>query len=153
MTKHGRAALSARIDYKDALRIDHDFFGVLRLVLNNRRSRPGHHDVPRLPPPDWFAGLCRSGFGRLLKSRPLSGGSLMSKFFLLLVVCYLIFRLVRWLQPKPGQREAGTAQTAPDKDETFQACTHCGVLVPESEGVRVAGRFFCSPEHVRPEQS
>ncbi len=77
----------------------------------------------------------------------------MSKLFLFVLVFYLIYRLGRWLQPKPGQREAGSAQAAPDKDETFQACAHCGVLVPESEGARVAGRFFCSPEHVPPEQS
>jgi uncharacterized protein len=29
------------------------------------------------------------------------------------------------------------------------ACDHCGVHVPESEGVRQAGGFFCSEEHRR----
>ena len=30
------------------------------------------------------------------------------------------------------------------------ACAHCGLHVPESEGVRAAGGFFCSEEHPPP---
>jgi uncharacterized protein len=32
--------------------------------------------------------------------------------------------------------------------EQMVACAHCGLHVPESEGVR-AGGFFCSEEHRR----
>ena len=33
--------------------------------------------------------------------------------------------------------------------EQMVACAHCGLHVPESEGVRGAGGFFCSEEHRR----
>lgn len=40
--------------------------------------------------------------------------------------------------------------TPPHGDaERMRACAHCGVLVPESEGVSAAGAFYCGPEHAR----
>ncbi|MDR2032050.1 MAG: hypothetical protein LBP86_07335 [Azoarcus sp.] len=36
-----------------------------------------------------------------------------------------------------------------DEAERMRACAFCGVHVPESEGVRAAGEFFCCDEHRR----
>ncbi|MDR0717609.1 MAG: hypothetical protein LBF50_09370 [Azoarcus sp.] len=36
-----------------------------------------------------------------------------------------------------------------DEAERMRACAFCGVHVPESEGVRAAGAFFCCDEHRR----
>lgn len=36
-----------------------------------------------------------------------------------------------------------------EKIEQMVACAHCGVHVPESEGVRSEGGFFCSEAHRR----
>lgn len=72
----------------------------------------------------------------------------MSKLFLFLIILYLVYRLRRWLRPKPAQR-ATPGQPLPGKPEQIRSCAHCGVLVPESEGVRVQAEFFCSAEHAR----
>ncbi|MBA4741541.1 MAG: hypothetical protein H2060_02385 [Azoarcus sp.] len=45
---------------------------------------------------------------------------------------------------KPGKRK-GT-KTGPER---MLACEHCGVHIPESEGVQDASGFYCSDEHRR----
>jgi hypothetical protein len=51
-----------------------------------------------------------------------------------------------------GNDDAGAAPEAPRKmldAEQMVACAHCGLHVPESEGVRGNGAFYCSDEHRR----
>jgi uncharacterized protein len=36
-----------------------------------------------------------------------------------------------------------------EKAERMLACTTCGVHVPESEGVKAAGKFFCCKAHCK----
>lgn len=67
-------------------------------------------------------------------------------FLLLLLAVYLIRRA---LSRDDGQGAAPPAQdeAAPRGGEQVLPCEHCGVLVPHSEGVTRAGRFYCSAEH------
>lgn len=48
-----------------------------------------------------------------------------------------------------GADEAPPARRRPAAPEHMLECTHCGVIVPESEGVREAERFYCCAEHRR----
>ncbi len=51
-----------------------------------------------------------------------------------------------------GNDDAGAAPEAPRKmldAEQMVACAHCGLHVPESEGVHGNGAFYCSDEHRR----
>ena len=51
-----------------------------------------------------------------------------------------------------GNDDAGAAPEAPRKmldAEQMVACAHCGLHVPESEGVRGNGALYCSDEHRR----
>ncbi len=56
----------------------------------------------------------------------------------------------RW---KPAADVAEEAPAPPRAEvktiEQMVPCAHCGLHVPESEGVRGAGGFFCSEEHRR----
>jgi uncharacterized protein len=90
---------------------------------------------------------CFSG----LEFELLPGSSLMNKLLLFLVLLYVIYRLRRWLLSKPGRQPSVPVQTDRGEAEPFQACARCGLLLPESEGVRLDGRFFCSAEHSRME--
>jgi len=53
-------------------------------------------------------------------------------------------------RPAPGgaQSEAPTRGAEP-AFEQMVACAHCGLHVPESEGVKGGGQFYCSDEHRR----
>lgn len=53
-------------------------------------------------------------------------------------------------RPAPGgaQAEAPTRNAEP-AFEPMLACAHCGLHVPESEGVKGGGHFYCSDEHRR----
>ncbi len=53
-------------------------------------------------------------------------------------------------RPAPGgaQPEASTRGAEP-AFEQMVACAHCGLHVPESEGVKGGGQFYCSDEHRR----
>jgi uncharacterized protein len=69
-------------------------------------------------------------------------------FFLLLL--FLVLTLVR---SRPRRRNTG-AQRQPDASaQEMVACAHCGVHVPQSDGVQQAGasgtQYFCSEEHRR----
>lgn len=45
-----------------------------------------------------------------------------------------------------GRHEPGARAITPER---MVECAHCGVHIPESEGVREGGHFFCSDEHRR----
>ncbi|MDD2989924.1 MAG: PP0621 family protein [Zoogloea sp.] len=48
-----------------------------------------------------------------------------------------------------GARQGAEAPREVLEAEQMVACAHCGLHVPESEGVRGNGAFFCSSEHRR----
>ncbi len=76
-------------------------------------------------------------------------------FILFLIGLYYVRRALR----RPGapgpqaDREAGETASErgapPAEIEQMVACVRCGLHVPESEGVRGAGGFYCSEEHRR----
>jgi uncharacterized protein len=69
-------------------------------------------------------------------------------FILVLIVIWWVRRALQ--RPRTGRGRGGAAgQGRRQTPERMLACDHCGVHVPESEGVRQAGGFFCSEEHRR----
>ncbi|MBN9696792.1 MAG: hypothetical protein J0L85_13445 [Zoogloea sp.] len=53
-------------------------------------------------------------------------------------------------RPAPGGAQADTpTRGAEPAFEQMVACAHCGLHVPESEGVKGGGQFYCSDEHRR----
>lgn len=74
-------------------------------------------------------------------------------FILFLIGLFYVRRALRGGQrppagPQPGAPEPTRAE-ARGEIEQMVPCAHCGLHVPESEGVRGAGGFFCSEEHRR----
>lgn len=74
-------------------------------------------------------------------------------FILALIVIWWVRRALQRLQDGRARdrershrrRDAG----APAQPEPMRACAHCGLHVPESEGVRDGDTFFCCDEHRR----
>ena len=76
----------------------------------------------------------------------------MQKLFLFLLGLVAIWYARRlWRrQDADGQSSSRVEDGGRDvSPETMRECFHCGVLVPESEGLISGGEFFCSPEHAR----
>ena len=74
-------------------------------------------------------------------------------FILFLIGLFYVRRALRGghkptATPQPGAPEPLRAE-AYGEIEQMVPCAHCGLHVPESEGVRGAGGFFCSEEHRR----
>ncbi len=73
-------------------------------------------------------------------------------FILVLIVVWWARRAMqRFAEESRARREqkAQRAQAAKQVPERMLSCEHCGLHVPESEGVRADGRFFCSDAHRR----
>lgn len=78
----------------------------------------------------------------------------MRNLLLFVLIVFAIWWVRRALR-KPG--DGGGKPSAPggrdarklDGPEPMLACAHCGVHVPESEGVRSSDEFFCCDEHRR----
>ena len=78
-------------------------------------------------------------------------------FILFLIGLFYVRRALRGGLGQGGRKPAGDAPegapAAPRAEvqdfEQMVPCAHCGLHVPESEGVRGAGGFFCSDEHRR----
>ena len=73
-------------------------------------------------------------------------------FILILIVVWWVRRAVQRLAEDSRERreqKAQRAQSAKQVPERMVSCEHCGLHVPESEGVRADGRFFCSDAHRR----
>ncbi|MCL2657300.1 MAG: hypothetical protein FWD62_07710 [Betaproteobacteria bacterium] len=69
---------------------------------------------------------------------------------ILIVLAFLLG--IRWLWRKllgaaAGKHNGPASRRAEVSAEKVFPCAHCGVHVPESEGVRVNGRFYCSEAH------
>lgn len=80
----------------------------------------------------------------------------MRNILLFVVFLLAVFYVRRALQRGPRREEtrdaaaeAGQSHAPSDEIEQMVACAHCGVHVPESEGVTSGGHFFCSEEHRR----
>ncbi len=80
----------------------------------------------------------------------------MSKLLVFLLVLFAIYWVRRMLSkpktppgagPGPGAPRGSAGQT--QASTRMLSCQRCGVHVPESEGVRVGGDFFCCEEHAR----
>lgn len=76
-------------------------------------------------------------------------------FILVLIGIFYVRRALRRTGKTGGQsadETRGTPADAPQEGlviEQMVACAHCGLHVPESEGLRGPGGFFCSEEHRR----
>ncbi len=76
-------------------------------------------------------------------------------FILVLIGIFYVRRALR-RTGKTGDRAADETRDAPADApreelviEQMVPCAHCGLHVPESEGLRGSGGFFCSEEHRR----
>lgn len=74
-------------------------------------------------------------------------------FILLLVGIWWFRRSLGGGDRQSSGRQSSDTQnasgSAPQSAEQMLACAHCGVIVPVSEGLADAGRFYCSQEHAR----
>ncbi|NMG29032.1 PP0621 family protein [Aromatoleum evansii] len=75
----------------------------------------------------------------------------MRNLLLLVLVLVGIWWVRRALNRPGGTDSSAGKQTGERKGvpERMVSCDHCGVHVPESEGVRDGDRFFCCEEHRR----
>ncbi|QDF98745.1 hypothetical protein CJ010_20510 [Azoarcus sp. DD4] len=80
----------------------------------------------------------------------------MRNLLLFVLILVGIWWLRRVLGPKSRGGGAGASRGGQGKApagegamERMVECAHCGVHVPESEGVSDAGRFYCSEAHRR----
>lgn len=72
-------------------------------------------------------------------------------FVLILIGVWWLRRAFTPKSPRGGKTagRAAAGQQGDDGMERMLECAHCGVHVPESEGVSEAGRFYCSEAHRR----
>ena len=69
----------------------------------------------------------------------------MAKLLLLLGVIAVIFWLL--VRQRQGAAHDAPESPAPRPAEKMVSCARCGVHLPESEAIVVAGRPYCCPEH------
>lgn len=74
-------------------------------------------------------------------------------FVLVMLAIYWIRRRLSAPASKGGERAATGKAKRRGEPEKMLACAHCGVHVPESEGVRGEHDFFCCAEHRRQHRS
>jgi len=86
-----------------------------------------------------------------------------TKFILIIFLLVIVFvigvgtlaqiflRMLSGLRPSASRGSGGRSQGDRfghgKKAERMLACSVCGVHVPESEGIKVAGKFFCCEAH------
>lgn len=76
-------------------------------------------------------------------------------FILVLIGIFYVRRALRRTGKAGGRADEearGAPADAPQEElviEQMVPCAHCGLHVPESEGLRGPGGFFCSEEHRR----
>ncbi len=67
----------------------------------------------------------------------------------------LVWALIAWLvvvgvrRLAADARAGGTRRAAPAAAEDMVQCASCGLNVPRSEAIAIAGRWACCPEHAR----
>jgi uncharacterized protein len=72
-------------------------------------------------------------------------------FILALIVIWWVRRALRRLQDGRGAAPRSRASQDSDREqpELMRACAHCGLHVPETEGVCDGDVFFCCDQHRR----
>lgn len=76
----------------------------------------------------------------------------MRYLILFLLILFAVWWVRRALSGGGGDRSAGAGRRAGDSDgktERMLECAHCGVHVPEREGVSEGRHFYCSEAHRR----
>jgi len=77
----------------------------------------------------------------------------MSKLLLFILVLVAIFFVRRWMQrdeaPAREPRSREGSQVAELPAEQMRECLQCGLLIPDSEAVRVGDAHFCCIDHAR----
>lgn len=73
----------------------------------------------------------------------------MSKLVLFLILLAAIYYLRQMFQGGSNGAQRAAQKPVVREAEAMNACAHCGVLVPASEGVIADGHFYCSGEHAR----
>jgi uncharacterized protein len=66
-------------------------------------------------------------------------------FILVLIVIWWVRRALQ--KPRAGRGRGASDEGRRQTPERMLACAHCGVHVPESEGVQAGEHFFCSEAH------
>lgn len=77
----------------------------------------------------------------------------MRNLLLFVLVLIVIFYVRRWFQ---RSEKSGTPAQIPPQESSAERmceCCVCGVLVPESEAVRVRDAHYCSLEHARSDKA
>lgn len=72
-------------------------------------------------------------------------------FILVLIVVWWVRRALQGPRGGDGQSQARgwSRRTRSGDPERMLECEHCGVHIPESEGVYEGDTFYCSEEHRR----
>lgn len=68
-----------------------------------------------------------------------------------LIAILILVLILGWWASRALERRKRRPRASPKKPgpERMLACAHCGVHIPESEGVRDDSGFYCCPEHRR----
>ncbi len=72
----------------------------------------------------------------------------MAKIFLFLGIALIVYLALRWRRIA-ARRAGAEPHDRPASGEPVVACSRCGVHVPVSESIEVAGKRYCSEEHSR----
>lgn len=70
-------------------------------------------------------------------------------FILVLIGIWWVRRALNRPNDGSGAGSKGRGASRGNSPERMLGCDHCGIHVPESEGVRDGERFFCCEEHRR----
>lgn len=76
----------------------------------------------------------------------------MAKIILLVLGLLLVYWILKSYRRRVDRGEPKTP-TAPAGGENMVQCARCGVHLPRSEGITTQGRFYCSQEHQRADQT
>jgi len=71
----------------------------------------------------------------------------MTRLLLIALAVIALFWLLRGARSR-GKR-GGQSRGSPPPLADLVACSHCGVLLPESDALEAEGRRFCCEEHRR----
>ncbi len=70
----------------------------------------------------------------------------MQKLLVFLAIIFGVYLMRRILSGR-ASHEADRQKPVVNNAESMVECAHCHLLVPESEGIKAGGVYFCSAEH------
>ena len=70
----------------------------------------------------------------------------MTRLLLLIILAFLVFLAIRALRRFKSDKENSKPQSDLLED-SFVACAHCGVHIPQSDAIRSGSLMFCSEAH------